>query len=208
MSFFAHCVINVWCDQCLVWSMSFFTHGVTYVRCDQCHFLHMVWWMSGVMNVCVMNVRQPSYLLCYPYLNLFQVLLSSRASNLKDSLWQETGFRKQSLYLFYTTQTQFIFGIEKLFHSLDWILKACEQRENNGGSLLGSVSHFLTFKDKYNSDQPNVVQVSWVRREVAEKMLEIMHFGARRRVTPRRGAGGRSYQCSVHLQCAVQCSAV
>ena len=35
------------CDQCLVWSMSYFAHGVVNVWCDQC----LVWWMSGVINV-------------------------------------------------------------------------------------------------------------------------------------------------------------
>ena len=62
-------VMNVWCDECPVWSVMnvlFYTwrdqcpvwsmSGLMNVWCDQCPFLHMVWWMSDVMNVCVMNI--------------------------------------------------------------------------------------------------------------------------------------------------------
>ena len=56
-------VINVWCGECLVWSMSGVINVLFYTRCDQCLVWSMsgvinvrcvqclVWWMSGVFNV-------------------------------------------------------------------------------------------------------------------------------------------------------------
>ena len=40
-------VINVWCGECLVWSMSGVFNVLFYTQCDQC----LVWSMSGVVNV-------------------------------------------------------------------------------------------------------------------------------------------------------------
>ena len=41
--------------------MSYFTHDVINVWCGQCPFWHTVWSMSGVINVCVINVVQSPF---------------------------------------------------------------------------------------------------------------------------------------------------
>ena len=77
------CVVNVWSGGCLVCWMPYFTHGVVDVWCGECPvgvvnilfytwwifgvvdvwcyrfpILHKLWWMSGVVVVCVVDVVQ------------------------------------------------------------------------------------------------------------------------------------------------------
>ena len=46
------CVVDDWCGGCLVGRMS----GVVDIWCGGCPILYMVWWMSGVVDVCVVDV--------------------------------------------------------------------------------------------------------------------------------------------------------
>ena len=65
-------VVDVWCGGCpflpmvwwmSVWWMSFYTHFVVdvifYPWCGGC----LVWWMSGVLDVCVVDVVQSLFTL-------------------------------------------------------------------------------------------------------------------------------------------------